>query len=206
MTIEEFVKSLGVPEDREAAAVTAAKKYLDGDYVTKARFNEVNESKKGLETQLTERDKQLESLKKSSGDSDALKAQIKELQTANETAKAESEARIKELQFTNAIKLAVADKAQDTDIVSSLFDKGKLILSEDGKVTGLDEQLKTLMESKPFLFKGQTKPNYNPASGGNPNTKNPFAKDTFNLTEQGKMLRNNPEQARSMAAEAGVTI
>lgn len=206
MTIEEFVKSLGVPEDREAAAVTAAKKYLDGDYVTKARFNEVNESKKGLETQLTERDKQLESLKKSSGDSDALKAQIKELQAANETAKAESEARIKELQFTNAIKLAVADKAQDTDIVSSLFDKGKLILSEDGKVTGLDEQLKTLMESKPFLFKGQTKPNYNPAGGGNPNTKNPFAKDTFNLTEQGKMLRNNPEQARSMAAEAGVTI
>jgi hypothetical protein len=206
MTIEEFVKSLGVPEGKEAAAVTAAKKYLDGDYVTKARFNEVNESKKGLETQLTERDKQLESLKKNSGDSEALKAQIKELQTANETAKAESEAKIKELQFTNAIKLAVADKAQDTDIVSSLFDKDKLILSEDGKVTGLDEQLKTLMESKPFLFKGQTKPSYNPAGGGNPSTKNPFAKDTFNLTEQGKMLRDNPDQARAMAAEAGVTI
>lgn len=206
MTIEEFVKSLGVPEDKEAAAVTAAKKYLDGDYVPKARFNEVNESKKGLETQLTERDKQLEALKKNSGDSEALKSQIKELQKANETAKAESEAKIKELQFTNAIKLAVADKAQDTDIVSSLFDKEKLILSEDGKVTGLDEQLKTLMESKPFLFKGQTKPNYNPAAGGNPNTKNPFAKDTFNLTEQGKMFRDNPEQARAMAAEAGVKI
>ena len=36
--------------------------------------------------------------------------------------------------------------------------------------------------------------------------KNPFAKETFNLTEQGKLYRENPEQARALAAAAGVTI
>ena len=34
-----------------------------------------------------------------------------------------------------------------------LFDKSKLILGDDGKVTGLEEQLKGIQESKAFLFK-----------------------------------------------------
>ena len=36
--------------------------------------------------------------------------------------------------------------------------------------------------------------------------KNPFAKETFNLTEQGKLLKENPAQAKEMAAAAGITI
>ena len=48
MTINDLVKSLGVPEDKADDAVHKVKDFLDGDYVTKARFNEVNESKKAL--------------------------------------------------------------------------------------------------------------------------------------------------------------
>lgn len=55
--------------------------------------------------------------------------------------------------MTNAIKMAIAVTAQDSDIVAGLVDRNKLILSDDGKVTGLEEQLKTIKESKPFLFK-----------------------------------------------------
>ena len=69
MTLQELIKALNVTD--EEAATTAIKNYLDGQYVTKARFNEVNESKKSLETQLTERDNQLKELKKV--DADALK-------------------------------------------------------------------------------------------------------------------------------------
>ncbi|UOO89516.1 hypothetical protein LVJ82_00610 [Vitreoscilla massiliensis] len=36
--------------------------------------------------------------------------------------------------------------------------------------------------------------------------KNPFAKETFNLTEQGKMLRENPAQAQQLAAQAGIKL
>lgn len=35
---------------------------------------------------------------------------------------------------------------------------------------------------------------------------NPFAKETWNMTEQGKMFRENPEQARQLAAAAGVKL
>lgn len=70
-----------------------------------------------------------------------------------EAAKEKYEADIKEIKLTTAIKLAVGATAQDTDLVVGLFDKAKLILSEDGKVTGLEEQLKSLKKEKAFLFK-----------------------------------------------------
>ena len=49
--------------------------------------------------------------------------------------------------------MAVAASAQDSELVAGLLDRNKLILGDDGKITGLDEQVKALKESKPFLFK-----------------------------------------------------
>lgn len=207
MNQEELFAELGIAADKKEAAKKALTAFLDGAYVPKSRFNEVNEEKKTLTATVADRDKQLETLKKSTGDLDALKTQIKSLQDANKKAQEEADAKMKELRINDAIKLAIVDKAQDVDIVSSLFDKAKLILGDDGKITGLDEQLKELQKNKAFLFKqAGPNPKYDPKGGnGNPST-NPFAKDTFNLTEQGRLLRENPEQAKAFAQAAGVTI
>lgn len=207
MNQEELFAELGIAADKKEAAKKALTAFLDGAYVPKSRFNEVNEEKKTLTATVADRDKQLETLKKSTGDLDALKNQIKSLQYANKKAQEEADAKMKELRINDAIKLAIVDKAQDVDIVSSLFDKAKLILGDDGKITGLDEQLKELQKNKAFLFKqAGPNPKYDTKGGtGNPST-NPFAKDTFNLTEQGRLLRENPEQAKAFAQAAGVTI
>lgn len=207
MNQEELFAGLGIAADKKEAAKKALTAFLDGAYVPKSRFNEVNEEKKTLTATVADRDKQLENLKKSTGDLDALKNQIKSLQDANKKAQEEADAKMKELRINDAIKLAIVDKAQDVDIVSSLFDKTKLILGDDGKITGLDEQLKELQKNKAFLFKqAGPNPKYDPKGGnGNPSN-NPFAKDTFNLTEQGRLLRENPEQAKAFAQAAGVTI
>lgn len=207
MNQEELFAELGIAADKKEAAKKALTAFLDGAYVPKSRFNEVNEEKKTLTATVADRDKQLETLKKSTGDLDALKNQIKSLQNANKKAQEEADAKMKELRINDAIKLAIVDKAQDVDIVSSLFDKTKLILGDDGKITGLDEQLKELQKNKAFLFKqAGPNPKYDPKGGnGSPST-NPFAKDTFNLTEQGRLLRENPEQAKAFAQAAGVTI
>lgn len=206
MTIEELIARLGIADDGKENAAKAVKEFLDGAYVPKSRFNEVNEEKNGLKTSLADRDKQLDALKKSAGDNDALKQQIRELQDKNKASAAEYEAKMKDLRMNTAIQLAVAKDAQDADIVAGLIDKSKLILGEDGKVAGLEEQVKALRESKGFLFK--TEPSsggYHPKGGGDPQ-KNPFAHDSFNLTEQGRLFRENPEQARAMASAAGVKI
>ena len=205
MTTEELIAKLGIADDKKKEAADAVKEFLDGAYVPKSRFNEVNEEKNGLKASLSEREKQLESLKKSAGDSEELKKQIKELQDKNKAAAAEFEDRMKNMRLDTAIQLAVSKDAQDADIVAKLIDRSKLILGEDGKVAGLEEQVKALRESKGFLFKQGQPAGYAPKGGGSPQ-RNPFAKDTFNMTEQGKLLRENPEQARALAAAAGITI
>lgn len=208
MNIHELLKNIGVADDKMGEAEQAVKNFLDGEFVPKSRFNEVNESKKALTDQLAERDKQLGSLKKNVGDNEGLKKQIEELQAANKQQKADFEAQAKALKIDTAIKLAIGDSAQDADIVTGLIDKDKLILGEDGKVAGLTEQVEALKKDKGFLFKAASgKPNYQPNGGaGQPPAANPFKKESFNLTEQGKLLRDNPEQARALAAEAGVKI
>lgn len=208
MTITELFTSLGIPEEKHDEATKAFKEYLDGNFIPKSRFNEVNEKTKELTNQIADRDKQLKELKKGAGDNADLKAKIEALEKANKAQAAEAEKKLHDLQLSTAIKLAIGDTAQDTDIVTSLIDKGKLILGADGSVTGLKEQVDALKESKAFLFKDAPKPpNFQPNGGaGEQLTANPFKKDTFNLTEQGRLLRADPAKARTLASEAGVTI
>lgn len=151
MTKEQFI-AIGLTEEQATKAAEESKKELD-TYIPKTRFDEVNNTKKELEKQVKERDTQLEEAKKNTGDNETLKQQLQKAQDDNKAALEKYQSDIKDIQLTNAIKSSIAGKAQDEDLVSGLFDKSKLILGEDGKVTGLDEQLKTLQESKAFLFK-----------------------------------------------------
>ncbi len=151
MTKEQFI-AIGLTEELATKAAEESKKELEG-YIPKSRFDEINNAKKEAEKQVKERDTQLESLKKASGDNEALKAEIQKLQDENKAKDEKYQAELKDMQLSGAIKLALAGKVHDESMVAALFDKSKLILSEDGKVTGLEEQLKGIQESKSFLFK-----------------------------------------------------
>lgn len=130
-------------------------------------FNNVNETKKQLQADLAARDKQLTELKTAAGLSEDLKKQIETLQAANKTAQEKYETDLKDLALTNAIKLAVTGKVHDEALVTGLVDKTKLVVNGDS-VIGLDEQLKTLQESKAFLFKSDGDKG-NDGKGGNQN-------------------------------------
>lgn len=119
--------------------------------VPKEQYNTLADTKKKLEEDIEDRDKQLEDLKEI--DAEDLQNQIETLQQENQTAKETYENELKELQLSNAIKLAINGKVHDEDIVSQLIKKDELVLSEDGKIVGLDEQIQSLQEEKSFLFK-----------------------------------------------------
>lgn len=78
---------------------------------------------------------------------------------------------------------------------------------KDGKPIGVEDALKPYKEDKTtaHLFKKETPP-YDPKGSGAGGAVNPFAKETFNMTKQGELLKQNPQQARAMAAAAGVKI
>lgn len=164
MMQRKFLENLGLEKE-------AIDKILDENSAdigkAKADYDELKQERDTLATQVTERDGQLETLKKSAGDNEALMKQIADLQADNLAAKQQYEADMKELKLSTAIKLALGDTAQDADLVTGLFDKSKLILSEDGKITGLEEQLKTLKKEKAFLFK-EEKPQQTQIKGGKP--------------------------------------
>ena len=73
----------------------------------------------------------------------------------------------------------------------------------------MDDVLKPLKESAPHLFKTNGQGGYNPAAGGAGSAggvTNPWKKESFNLTEQGKILKSDPAQEKQLAAAAGVTL
>lgn len=164
MTKEQFI-TLGFTEEQATKAAEESKKELE-TYVPKTKFDTVSEENKNLKVIVKENATQLETLKNSTGDNETLKKQIETLQTDNKKKDEDYQANLKELQLSNAIKLAVTGKVQDENIVSGLIDKTKLILSDDGKVTGLDEQLKVLKENKAFLFKEDKTENPNDPKPG----------------------------------------
>ena len=145
-----FLEDLGLTKEQVDSIMAENGKDINE---AKGDVESIKAELKTAKDTIQERDTQLEGLKKSAGDNEELKKQIETLQNENKTTKEKYEADLKELQITNAIKLAIADKAQDVDLVAGLFDKSKLILGDDGKVTGLEEQLKGIQESKSFLFK-----------------------------------------------------
>lgn len=208
MTIQELLQKIGVTDDNIESATQHVNEFLDGQYVTKSRFNEVNVEKKTLEEAVKERDKQLKTLKDSEGNVDDLKEQIKKLQADNKAATLKAESDMKALRLSTAIKLAIGDTAQDVDLVANLVDKSKLILSDDGKVTGLDEQIKVLKTEKSFLFKpdGDPKYKYEPKQGEGTPKNNPFSQEHFNLTKQAELFTKDPVKAKQLASEAGVDI
>lgn len=152
MRKEEFV-AIGISEDLAEKAAKASAEELK-DMVPRTRMNEVTEENKQLKAAKAQAETDLEELRKTAGDNEALTKQITDLQNAAKAKDAEYAQQLKALRLGNAIRLGITD-AQDIDLVAGLVDQSKLILADDGKLTGLDEQLKAIRESKPFLFKAQ---------------------------------------------------
>jgi myosin heavy subunit len=158
MTQEEL-KALGLSDEQAAGVIGLYKEKLDNSFIPKSRFNEVNEENKRLKGTISERDKQLEELSKSSGDIDQLKQQIADLQADNAKAVKEHEAQIKQMKLDNAVEAALLSAgAKNIKAVRSLLDEKSLKLTEGG-VDGLDAAIKAVQTSDPYLFKEtETKP------------------------------------------------
>lgn len=151
--LKELLKNAGFDESKVDSLISDVNKELPKHFVPKDKYNEVSEAKKQAETAVADRDKQLEDLKKSSGDAEALKAQITKLQEDNNTAKAKYEAELKDMQINAAIEKALTSaKAKHPDLLTSKIDKEKLELLADGTVKGLEDQIKPLQESYKELF------------------------------------------------------
>lgn len=196
MKKEEFVK-IGISEELAAACEKASLDELK-DFVPRMRMNEVSEENKTLKQTVSDRDKQLEELKKSSGDSAELKKQIEALQEQNKTEKAAHEKEMARLKLDNAVETALtAAGAKNSKALRALLDAEKIKLDESGKLSGLSEQLEAIRKSDGYLFaeKGGEKPSFKgfqPGASGDvkPDGNTDFSKMTY--SEMTAYLAQNP--------------
>ncbi|MDF2907466.1 MAG: Minor structural protein [Herbinix sp.] len=184
------------------ALMKSIKEEFPKNAVPKSEFNTLNDTKKDLEQQIKDRDKQLKDLgEKVKGNEEAEKT-IKNLQEANKKTKDEYEAKVKELKLDAAIQAKLSE-AKYPELMIGRIDKTKLSISEDGTILGIDEQVAKLKE----IYKDQFKP---AVTGNDPYNKdkpaytgkNPWKKESFNLTEQGKLLKEQPDLAKQLMAQA----
>ena len=182
------------------AVMNAAQKEFPKYAVPKDDFNtKVEELKTANGT--------IEELKKSNGDNEELQKKIGdyEIEIKNLKKTAENTSKTYALKEPRA-KQGVLDPDY---LIYKAGGLDKFTFDKEGKPVGVEEAVKPYKEDTTMahLFKQeQQKPPYNPKDGTGGGTSNPFAKDTFNLTEQGRLLKENPAQAKEMAALAGVTL
>lgn len=179
-------------------ALTAViSKEVPKHFVPKEDFNaKVSELKTANDT--------IKNLKDSNKDNEELQNTIKTHEQTIKNLQKENENTKKEYALKDALS-----KEGCTDPAYFIYKQGgieKFSFDKDGAPVGVKEMVEPLKADNPLLFPKGKETHYNPNGGSGGAGKNPFDKDSFNLTEQGKLFRDNPEQARAMAAAAGVEI
>lgn len=165
--------------------------------VPKSEFNDKSNA-------LKEAQKTIDELKESTKGNEELQGKIKAYEDEITNLKAQSELDKKEFILKSELS-----KKGVTDVDYLIYKQGgleKFTFNKDGELIGLDDILKTFKESSPFLFEQGSKYSYKPQGGNGGVVANPFAKETFNLTEQGKLLNTDPARAKELASLAGVEI
>ena len=143
---------------------------LDGNYVPKSRFNELNEENKNLKAAAKEHETQLADLKKTAGDNAEIKKQLEEMQSKNAELEKTHKAQIQQLKLDNAMENAIsASGCKNNKAVKALLDMAKIKFEND-QLTGLDEQLKELVKTDAYLFdEKKASPSFKGFVPGNPN-------------------------------------
>lgn len=191
---KEDLMSKGLTEEQAKAVMGMWNEGMK-DLVAKESLDEVS-------GKLKEANATIETLKKNNADNEELQKQVG--QYKERVAALEKAAENTRREYALKEKLSAAG-VLDADYV--IYKQGgveKFTFDKDGVPVGVEDMVKPLRESSPHLFKGAA--DYKPAGGGALAAANPWAKESFNLTEQGKIFKENPAQARQLAAAAGATI
>lgn len=134
------------------------KKFVDYDEI-KAKVSE-------YEAQLqAQREAEMSEVEKAQDQAKQFEAQLAEIRAQLETERNNARQQAIKNEF---IKVATSANIIDIDAAMALSDLSAVEIGEDGKVNGVDDVIKTLVEHKPYLVaKKQTQPIGTATNGGN---------------------------------------
>ena len=154
-----------------------AKIFIDGDgehYVPHARFDEVVTQREQANASFAEQKEQLEKLSKQVEEGSDAQTTIKTLQ---EKLAAQSKL-AKMATIETKLHPLVTDSIAPVGDLLGFMDLEKIVVSDDGSVSGLTEQLASVRETRSYLFKqtdgeGESNPGQRNTGAGTGNPGNP---------------------------------
>lgn len=128
-----------------------AKLFIDGDgehYVPHARFDEVVNQRDAANASVTEQKAQLDKLAKQVEEGSDAQATIADLQ-----GKLQKQSELaKNAILASELQPLISDSIAPASDILGFMDVSKITVDENGKVTGLKEQLEGVREAKKYLF------------------------------------------------------
>lgn len=165
------LKDLGLDEDQIKAVMD-----LNGEDINNAKSGNdaIVEENNALKAQIAERDKDLKNLRKNAKDNEELSNSYKELEAKYKNDTADLTNKLNQTRLASAVDRALsASKVRDTKAIKGFLDMDKVKLDEQGNLSGLDEQIKEIRQTAPYIFDEGTKQNYEP-NNGTPATTDPI--------------------------------
>ena len=205
--MKEKLVGLGLTEELAQKVVDNFGTVIDGAYVTKERFNEVNNELSTTKKTLSDRDKQIADLKNDENSNEELKKKISELEESNKQAAKEAEKALAAERKSNAIRLELMGKVHNTDITMSQLKLDEIVMDENGKVkSGLKEQLASLKKTDSYLFIPEGDGSNNNNQNAQPYVKGATPKDGEGAPQTklsaGEMFAKNLAKGRNEAIKS----
>ncbi|MEX0380459.1 phage scaffolding protein [Leuconostoc sp. MS02] len=170
----EDLKKLGL-DGEQVKGVMALKGELIKHENTK--LDAITAERDTLSEQMAQRDKDIKDLKKNSGDNEELSGKLSDLQNKYDTDTQTLNDKLAATKLDSALSEAlVKTKARDPQDLKAFLNMEEIKLNDDGELSGLNDQITQLQDSKGYLFDGGTQQGYKPTGGG-------ISKQSNNLSE-----------------------
>lgn len=185
----EKLKSLGLTDDQINEVMN-----LNGADIEKAKSNanQLAEENKTLKDQMASRDKDLKNLKGQLKDQDDLTNQLSELQAKYQNDTKELNQKIASVKLNSAVdQVLSANKVRNNKAVKALLNNDEIKFDKDGQLTGLNDQIKSLKKSDPYLFEAGEKTSYEPNNGQEPKSDKKL--NDMSLIERVELKQSDPD-------------
>lgn len=146
---------------------------LNGADIEKAKgeSSDLQAENEALKSQMNERDKDLKKLRSQVKDNEDLTAQFNDLKKKYDKDTADLTQKLATNRLNSAIDQSLSKaNVRNNKAIKGLLNMDEIKLDDDGNLTGLDDQLKSLHKSDAYLFNEGETQTYNPSDGKPPVT------------------------------------
>lgn len=195
----EKLKSLGLNDEQIKAVMD-----INGVDIEKAKSNvdQLTEENKSLKDQMASRDKDLKDLQSKVKDSEELSNQLNDLRDKYKNDTKALNEKVEAVKLNSAIdQVLSANKVRNNKAIKGLLNNDEIKFGEDGKLTGLDNQIKSLKKSDPYLFDEGTKTEYEPTTGKEPKTEKKL--NDMSLVERIELKQSDPDAYENLVKQSG---